>query len=389
MYSAPNSILNLTGSFTMELWFNCGAQSDSYPIMVHTNSLYNNPGTFEIGISFGGDTKFRLVNPLTIGSFIISNRSGLTDNNWHNIAIVQNSTANTISLFIDGVLDTSVTGNYSWLYGTYGLNIGDSSYSAGGSQAVSYKGYLSNFRIVGTALYTSNYTVTNTSYTAIANTILLLNMSTSSPFTDSGPNNISFSPSSPNPPVSSILTPVTGIVNPITPCFKEGTKILCLIDDIEVYVPIQNIRKGFLIKTFTSGYKPVYMIGHRKIYNPDDDLRSKNRLYKCTNKAYPTIFEDLVLTGCHSILVDGLTPEQEEQTRQDVGKLYITEAKYRLFTYLDEKAETYDSEGLYEIWHLALENDDYYMNYGIWANGLLVETTSKSFMEKYSGMKLV
>jgi hypothetical protein len=56
---------------------------------------------------------------------------------------------------------------------------------------------------------------------------------------------------------------------------------------------------------------------------------------------------------------------------------------------LDPKANTYEIEGLHEIWHLALENDDYYMNYGIYANGLLVETTSKSFMERYSGMKLV
>ena len=389
IFCAPNSVLNLTGSFTIELWFNCGTQSDTYPIMVHTNSLYNNPGTFEIGISYGGDTKVRLVNPLTVGSFIISNRSGLTDNNWHNIAIVQNSTTNRIYLFIDGTLDSSASGNYSWLFGTYGLNIGDSSYSTGGSQAVSYKGYLSNFRIVGTALYSSNYTVTTTSYTAIPNTILLLNMSTSSPFTDSGPNNISFSISTPNPPLSSSLTPVTGVPSNLYPCFKEGSKILCLIDDMEVYVPIQNIRKGFLIKTFTSGYKPVCMIGHRKIYNPDNDLRFKNRLYKLTKDNYPTLFEALVLTGCHSLLVDRLTEQQEEDTREDVGKLYITETKYRLFTYLDNKAKTYEKEGLHEIWHLALENDDYYMNYGIWANGLLVETTSKSFMERFSGMSLL
>jgi hypothetical protein len=30
---------------------------------------------------------------------------------------------------------------------------------------------------------------------------------------------------------------------------------------------------------------------------------------------------------------------------------------------------------------MALENDDYYMNYGIYANGLLVESTSKRFMD--------
>jgi len=36
-----------------------------------------------------------------------------------------------------------------------------------------------------------------------------------------------------------------------------------------------------------------------------------------------------------------------------------------------------------------LENEDYYMNYGVLANGLLVETTSKRFMKELSGMKLI
>jgi hypothetical protein len=38
---------------------------------------------------------------------------------------------------------------------------------------------------------------------------------------------------------------------------------------------------------------------------------------------------------------------------------------------------------------LALENDDYYMNYGIYANGLLVETCSKRFMKELSSMTLL
>lgn len=39
------------------------------------------------------------------------------------------------------------------------------------------------------------------------------------------------------------------------------------------------------------------------------------------------------------------------------------------------------------IWHLALENDDVRTNYGIWANGLLVETCSLHFMKNWSNMK--
>jgi hypothetical protein len=54
-------------------------------------------------------------------------------------------------------------------------------------------------------------------------------------------------------------------------------------------------------------------------------------------------------------------------------------------TYLDQKAEPYDEEGTFTIWHVALEHEDDYMNYGIWANGLLVESCSKRMMKEYSG----
>ena len=40
------------------------------------------------------------------------------------------------------------------------------------------------------------------------------------------------------------------------------------------------------------------------------------------------------------------------------------------------------------IWNFTLENDDYYKNYGIYANCLLIETTSKRFMKKLSNLKL-
>jgi hypothetical protein len=39
-------------------------------------------------------------------------------------------------------------------------------------------------------------------------------------------------------------------------------------------------------------------------------------------------------------------------------------------------------KGDHKIYHFALENEDNYMNYGVYANGLLVETTSKRFMDE-------
>ena len=57
---------------------------------------------------------------------------------------------------------------------------------------------------------------------------------------------------------------------------------------------------------------------------------------------------------------------------------------------VNDKAVPWNSDGNYTIWHFALENDNDYMNYGVYANGgLLVETCSKFFMNKFSNLSLV
>ena len=71
------------------------------------------------------------------------------------------------------------------------------------------------------------------------------------------------------------------------------------------------------------------------------------------------------------------------------GNTYVTDGKYRLPACADERTSVYDTEGNYTIYHLALENDDYYMNYGIYANGLLVESCSKRYLKELSGMTLI
>ena len=54
----------------------------------------------------------------------------------------------------------------------------------------------------------------------------------------------------------------------------------------------------------------------------------------------------------------------------------------------DERANPYQTEGEYEVWHLALKHKDENMNYGIYANGLLVESCCQLNMGK-RGMHLV
>ena len=172
-------------------------------------------------------------------------------------------------------------------------------------------------------------------------------------------------------------------------CFKEDSTILCLIDGQETYVPVQDIQNGTLVKTYLSGYVPVAMIGHSKIYNPNNSLRSKNRLFRYSKNKFPELTEDLIITGCHSILVPHLTETQRALSKELTGDVYVTDNLYRLIAVLDENSEPYEEEGIFNIWHIALDNDDDYSNYGIYANGgLLVETSSKRMMTHLSGLEL-
>ncbi len=173
--------------------------------------------------------------------------------------------------------------------------------------------------------------------------------------------------------------------DPIT-CFKEDTKILTN----KGYIPIQNLRKGHLVKTLEHYYLPIVMIGKKEIHHPALTERIQDQLYKCTQSEYPEIIEDLVLTGCHSILVDEFANEEQKEKTIEVNKIiYVTDRKYRLPACADHRASVYEHPGTHTIYHLALENNDYYMNYGIYANGLLVESCSKRYLKEVANMTLI
>jgi hypothetical protein len=169
------------------------------------------------------------------------------------------------------------------------------------------------------------------------------------------------------------------------PCFKENTRILTKTG----YRYIQDLKIGDLVKTTFNDYKPIVIIGKKEYKHSISKTRVKDQLYKCSNKNYPEVFEDLIITGCHSILVDKFKNDNErEKTILINGDAYITDTKFRLPACVDERTTVYEKEGDYMVYHFALENDNYYYNYGVFANGLLVETSSKRYLNELSEMSL-
>ena len=173
------------------------------------------------------------------------------------------------------------------------------------------------------------------------------------------------------------------------PCFREDSKILCFSQNKQMYKLVQDLRKGDLVVTAKHGLVPIYKIGTSEFFNPGTDERTANRLYKCSPAKYPSLFEDLYITGCHSILVDSITNIQREFTEAIFGKIFLTDNKFRLIACLDEKAEPYNKHENTRIYHIALEHANDFMNYGIYANGLLVESCSKRYLSELSNMTIV
>jgi hypothetical protein len=171
-------------------------------------------------------------------------------------------------------------------------------------------------------------------------------------------------------------------------CFNFDTKILCLNHLFEEeYIPIQNLKSGDLVKTYLHGYRRIDLIG--KISFANNPNKWNHCMYKMVKTEENGLLEDLILTGGHSILVDSIS--EEEQKRLDKFGLSDfpvqnkIDNKYLLLASVSDEFIKLTGSDIYTCYHLVLEtngNDD--KEFGIWANGILTETTSKNYFKTQS-----
>jgi hypothetical protein len=143
---------------------------------------------------------------------------------------------------------------------------------------------------------------------------------------------------------------------------------------MEEYIMIEQLSKGMLVKTLRDGYVPIEYISTRKIINPLNDIRTINRMYRIPKENYSILTDDLYITGGHSILVCNILPN--DLTNNEIRNIKYCDNMQRLLTYINKKAETLSGNNIYTIYHLALKNNNKDKSYGIYANGLLVESCS-------------
>lgn len=158
-----------TGNFTLEFWMcpdtiDTSAQSNGASCLLDldTNAGYNTTNWFVLH-QVNQSLEFYSNN-----SLIVATSNFLSATKWYHIAVVRNGS--TLSIYANGTSVGSVS--YSTAIGsTRNLYIGHQNFTG---YSRFFKGYLSNIRsVVGTAVYTSNFTPSTTPLTAISGTSLL------------------------------------------------------------------------------------------------------------------------------------------------------------------------------------------------------------------------
>lgn len=185
-------------------------------------------------------------------------------------------------------------------------------------------------------------------------------------------------------------TVVANSTNPVqlgNSCFLKGTKILC--PDGEV--PIEELKKGMLVSTLYHGSVAVDMIGYSRIHH-SRSLPITEQLYTYKNDDANNDEDknnSLTVTGSHSRLVDKVNAREIQGILTHLHAIFVTDDKIRLPACLDDKASPYEKEeDDVIVYHICLEHPNECLNYGIWANGRLMETCAKITLEKTMTIKI-
>jgi hypothetical protein len=177
-------------------------------------------------------------------------------------------------------------------------------------------------------------------------------------------------------------------------CFNEGTKILCFKNNYEEYIPIQDLRKGDIVKTYLHGYKKIDLIGKAQLRNNATN-KWKNNMFVMHKTPENKLTEDLIMTGGHSILVDELKRDDFREER--IGYYEIQKSnpwkiddKHLLLAGVSKFFEEIPDNNLYTYCNFTLESDgDDEKRYGIWANGILAEIPSKTQFLSFNEYELL
>ena len=174
-------------------------------------------------------------------------------------------------------------------------------------------------------------------------------------------------------------------------CFSRGTLIKCYLNRRERYIPIENIEQGTWVRTYNNEFKRVKYILNSKSNGTEN--HSMTNLYCMRKEKSPDLLCDLYVTGGHAILYDKLTAKQQKNMttidnyckNHDIKYDMTIDGKFKLLACYDTNFKEVKKEEPIEIYHIVLENKNKECNYGIYANGILVESTEEINVARTKG----
>lgn len=171
------------------------------------------------------------------------------------------------------------------------------------------------------------------------------------------------------------------------PCFGPGTQILVYdsASQQEQYVDIDTLREGQLVCTYKHGPKPVALLAKGEFLTHRLDTRKQMFCMKANTQE--GVFKDLYLTGGHGLLVDEIPERLAKRNRKFYfGDQPMIEGKYMLSVSCAGPVFVPDRtrNKLQTYYQFALrEDNDIDARFGVYANGVLVETPSVSQLREH------
>lgn len=165
---ADDASLELSNSdFTIELWMY--KTSSTGPVLLQKRSTGSAVGDWTLLAEYSGtDFEFWSYDYNSFSSVMLQGGT-IVRNTWHHVAITRSG--NTWTMFVDGTSVATVTSSITIGNSAHPVTLGRDNYGSGTRY---FEGYLADVRIIiGSAQYTSAFTVPTESLTAVTNTQLL------------------------------------------------------------------------------------------------------------------------------------------------------------------------------------------------------------------------
>lgn len=166
-----NTTTSVSGDFTIECWVNfssyalSGGNSRVFSMKPGGNATDN----FQLIVGLGDSGSTLGSVSVWTNAYTAHATTVVADDSWHHLAVTRES--GTVKIYIDGTLDGS--GSNSTTFDFSGHKIGTRDETA--DTITKFSGIISDFRtVVGTAVYTSNFTPPTAPLTDITNTLALV-----------------------------------------------------------------------------------------------------------------------------------------------------------------------------------------------------------------------